>query len=358
MKFFRRLLGRRRRTPRSRNTSVTVDIPLLRWVGPVVTVVAMFIILGMVVGGQINLAALDDYGDGEDGSSQLAGLTPVRLDSGGPKSNEAIRIATLHVDRLGDGDGVSAESVTALVSMVSRFDIVALQGIQGSGAASIRSLVDVIRVSGGRYTASISEPIGRGNNLQSYALIWDESRMRIVPGAVGIVDDSRDRMMFEPMYASFETRVGFADGRRPFRFTLINAWAIDQSQGGPSDETSVLVDVFTSVRNYGYELAGEEDCILLGDLGATSDRLGALGQIPGVVSVVADGRNSQHILLDPNYTAEFTRQAGVLSASDLPEVSADALRSVSSQMPVWAELSVWEVPTMETGASSRTEVIR
>lgn len=380
------IFGRRKRSRRSRTTSVSANIPLIRWLGPVVTVAAALGLVGMAVAGKIDLSALDDYafgdstGDAEaaapDGTASLA-----RRPSLAEKSAETIRIATFNVQTYrAAGEATDSEAAT-IGEIVSQFDVVALQGLAGGDTSSLKRVVDWLRSAGGKYTATISDPVGPPGQTMSYAFLWDESRIQLAPAGASLVQDPADRMRFEPMFASFEARVGYTDGRNPFRFTLLTAFCPPKSPNNitgnvtgnvtgnlagnlAGNEVDVLADVFVSVRNFVWETTGEEDYVLLANLADTSNGLGRVGQLPGIVSVtspvqspvpVAAGSDN-HILMDPRFTAEFTGKTGEL---DLPRSTGDAANGATRrQLPTWAEFSVFEVPRFEQAIGSRTQLVR
>ena len=103
-----------------------------------------------------------------------------------------------------------------IAKVVSQFDVVAIQEVHGGDATPVQSLIDLMRASGRRYAATVSEPIGRTSQTESYAYVWDESRIQLVQQSAYVVQDTSDRMHREPMVASFETRVGSRDGRNQF----------------------------------------------------------------------------------------------------------------------------------------------
>ncbi|TWU48603.1 hypothetical protein Poly51_45040 [Rubripirellula tenax] len=338
------IFGSMRRRRRSRISSVSIDVPLVRWLGPIATVVTIVVLAGFLMSGRINLSSLDGIGSSDAlAADSKVDLTPVGFGDNG-KSNETIRVATIALEGFADATLVAPEQIRLLARILAQFDVVAVQGIDGGDATPIRDAVEKMTASGGDYGVNISKPVGRRGQFQSYAFVWDKSRIAAVPDSIGVVNDEADRMLFEPMYGSFETRIGFTDGRRPLRFTLINARAIPPSRDRPSGELAVLDDVFVSVRNFTYETQGDEDCIMVGDLGVGPGRLGELGMIPGVESIVNREGLRQHILLDPKFTAEFTGRSGTFDFAAQFGVSPEAAMLVTRQMPMWIELAADEAP--------------
>jgi endonuclease/exonuclease/phosphatase family metal-dependent hydrolase len=172
------------------------------------------------------------------------------------------------------------------------------------------------------------------------------------------------------MVASFRARVPAASGRRPFRFTMINVHT-DPDVVDPKrtdSEINVLADVFHRVREYEFGLHGEDDFILLGDLNVDTERLGALGQIPGVISVAGDvmtnvtrSQTYDHILIDRNITREYAERMGVIDFQQDLGLNEDQAKAISDHLPLWAEFSVYEAPPpMQQPAAetaSRTRLI-
>lgn len=358
---------RNRRQRKSRPTQVSVDVPLTRWFGPIATISGLLVLAGMIVTGKIDLSSLDKL-DGAN-VSVVAATGVLRAELASEKSNEAIRVASFHIDGFGRAwsaelPTIAPETVANLARVIAPFDVVAISGLNPNDTSPIGDMIDLLRAAGGNYAASISDPIGHNDQIQTYAFVWDENRIHMVPGSVGVVGDQAERMLWEPMYASFETRVRPNDGRRPFRFTLINSWtlpappqAYQDSASRAALEVNALDDVFISVRNYGYETAGEEDCVLMGDLGVGFAGLDELGRIPGVVSVSRRPQQVDHAMLDPNYTAEFTGRSGWTDFASELRLTPEQAALISSRRPFWVEFSVDEVVAVPA-AASRSRMIR
>lgn len=361
------LFGRRRRKPRKKN-SITRNIPFLRYLGPGTTLVAVVGLLSLVLTGRINLSAVDGWmASGDQTASESSGFEPVGLQSLGKKSSETIRIATFNIQAFGEKKSSDENVMKVIAQVISQFDVIAIQEVRGQDAAPIRRLVDLINRSGGRYTATVSEPIGRNTYQESYAFVWDENRIQMVPQSAYVVTDTADRMFREPMVASFQVRTGTADGRVPFRFTMINAHTSpsEVSASAASNEMDVLDDVFVSVRNFDYGQTGEEDFILLGDLNVDTGGLRELGQIPGMVTIAGDiktnttrSKTYDHILIDQVTTREFTGKFGVLDLQADFGLSEEQAIRVSDHLPVWAEFSAFEMPRFDPVASNTPRTIR
>ncbi|WP_442511384.1 endonuclease/exonuclease/phosphatase family protein [Novipirellula sp. SH528] len=351
-------------------------IPFVRWIGPSVSMTGIVAALFMVVTGRIDLASLDQWAGGDSVADAVneEPIQPITLNQLGARSPMTIRVATFNIEKFGDKKSTTrmtegVDVLGTLAQIVSQFDLVAIQEVMGSDNASIERLVNLINVSGGRYTASVSPRIGRNTYTESYAFVWDETRIQMVRDSAYVVQDNADRMHREPMVASFQALTTSLDGRKPFSFTLINAHT-DPDEITPnatSNEINVLDDVFVRVRQYEYDRMGEEDCILLGDLNVDANHLQELVMIPNVFSIggntITNTRHTKtydHILIDREMTREYTGRFGVIDLQrDLGFSDAQALL-ISDHMPLWAEFSAYEVPQGESVATRNesTQMIR
>ena len=351
-----------------RSGSIVSRIPLVRWIGPLVTLAGVLSAGYAVLTGRVDLASLD-FGTPPTGT---ATVRPVDLEQLGQKQPETIRVATFNIQVFGEKKSTDAEVMSQLAKIVARFDVVAIQEVRSGTALPVERLVDLINRSGGRFRASVSPPIGRTSQVESYAYVWDASRVMLTPESAYVVRDGQgdqDRMHREPWVASFQSRTVAADGRQPFTFTLINVHTDpdEVSDSAPNNELDVLDDVYVRVRRYEYRGRGEEDFILLGDLNVDQEGLGELGQVPHVRSIAGDVKTNtagtktyDHIVLDARMTREFTGRFGVVDfENDLGLDPAQAVR-VSDHLPLWAEFSAYEAPhpdplaTAAAGSESET----
>jgi len=366
------IFNRRRKRSRARRkrTSVVSNLPLIRWVGPSLTTIGLLVGAFFVLTGRIDLPALDRLSS-DDGSGSLV-IQPVNLEQLGPKSNDTIRIATFNIQAFDEKKSTSrdvngVDVLGMIAKVVSNFDLVAIQEVRGNDAMAVQRLIDLINASGGNYTATVSEPIGRTSQTKRYAFVWDRSRIMMVPDSAYVVQDPGDRMHREPMVASFQTRMVPTDGRMPFSFTLINVHTDpdEVTDAATSNEINVLDDVFVRVRQYEYESSGEDDFIMLGDLNVDSSGLGELLEIPNLITIAGDlptnTRRTQtydHILIDRNMTREFTGRFGVYDLMHELGLSEAQALLISDHLPVWAEFTAYEVPLGSAVAAADANPLR
>ena len=339
-------------------------IPLTRFIGPIITLVGIVFVLGLVVTGQVDLASIRLGRDSDEKPADTGGnpssIQPVSLPAPTGKSPQTMSLGTFRISNFDMAKAKDEGIMTVLANVISRFDLVAIQSVS-KDAAAIDALLKKLRSSGGQFESHVSPPVGRQNDMQCFAFIWDQARIRLDPGSVFVVQDPADRMQFEPLVGSFETRFGSTGGRSPFRFTLINAHANPNGvpTNSPSNEMNVLDDVFQSVRQYVFQKNAEEDVILVGDLGVGSGGLAELGRIPNLISVGGDcltdtlqTRTLDHILLDQTTTREYTGRFGLVDLQRQFGLTQQQAMMVSENLLLWAEFSVYEVPAFNGVASS------
>lgn len=344
---------------KSTHRPAKTHIPLTRYIGPLVSVAGLLFVLGMVVTGRVDLSAIHIGSGATAAASVASAIQPVSMPAATGKPSETMSLATFSIQGFDSAKAQDAGILSVLASVISRVDIVAIQGVS-KDAGGIAMLMEKLDASGGQFGSQVSPPVGRGDDMQCFAFIWDQSRIQLAADSAFVVQDPTDRMHFEPMVASFETRFGAVGGRSPFRFTLINAHANPShvSDASATNEMNVLDDVFQSVRQYGYQKNGEEDCILLGNLGVNTQGLDELGKIPNVVSLGGDcltdtlqTRTFDHILIDQTTTREYTGRFGLVDLQREFGITQEQALMVSDHLMLWAEFSVYEVPAHNGVAS-------
>jgi deoxyribonuclease-1-like protein len=381
---FKRNKPRRKRQSVLRNRSGVFS--LLRFAGPGVTVGGVLAFIGSVLTGNVDLSMFDPRGE-DPGIAQTTqsetfqSTTPTAFDTSAatritapspqaaPTPNgtyETIRVASFNIKMFGPSKAANPVVMNQIASIVSQFDVIGLQEVHGTSAESIKALVTLLRTGGAPFAASVSEKIGTKEYSESYAFLWNEKTIELIPGSDYVVSDPEDKLPREPMVASFRCRLNPTQKAVPFSFTLINSHT-SPSGVAPSaldNEMNVLDDVFLSVADYSYQNLLEDDCIILGDLNVDTKGLRELGMIPNLKTVtgkrLTNTRQTEtydHILVDKVYTAEFTGKAGVFNLQRELKLDLDAALEISDHFPVWAEFTKVE-SRPAVSVSSRTTVIR
>ncbi|MEO1616048.1 MAG: endonuclease/exonuclease/phosphatase family protein [Planctomycetota bacterium] len=351
--------------------------PLLRWLGPSATTAGLLYAVYLFFVGGLDFSSLDQWLPGSQ-SVTFEGEAITLTDE--PRPNDRIRIATFNIENFGETKAANRNDsdtgidvMGKIAEIVNKFDIVAIQELRGKDGVALQQLVSLLNASGGQYAAVISELIGNEHRKESYAFVWDRTRIEIIPDSSYVVQDPDGRMYREPMVASFQSRVDPADNKAPFRFTLINVHTspdlVDPEER--DSEINVLADVFHRVREYEFRVRGEDDFILLGDLNVPPEKLGLLSEIPGVVSVAGDIKTNvsrkkthDHILIDSNVTEEYAQRMGVVDFIDDLGLSLEQANRISDHLPLFAEFARYEIAppppplTAQQPGQARTRVLQ
>jgi len=274
-----------------------------------------------------------------------------------PQGKSTIRIATINLGPF-DPQKLSKEQVVGrLVRVIRRFDVVAVQDIRARDQGVLVEFLEKVNAEGRHYDFAAPPAVGRDPVEQYSAFLFDRATVEVDRSTVFPVEDPGGRFRREPLAASFLARgPGTTEA---FTFTLIN---VHTDPSGALEELDLLDDVFRAVRDDG---RGEDDVILLGDLGADDQHLGQLGELPniacaisGVSSTTRGTRLVDNVLFDRHATSEFTGRAGVDDLIREFDLSMREAVETSDHLPVWAEFSVYEGGQAGHVASDRQDSIR
>jgi hypothetical protein len=259
---------------------------------------------------------------------------------------ETIRIASFNIQAFGHAKLEKPQVMETLVSIVRRFDIVAIQEVRSKQQDVLPRFVELINAGDGtggvrQYDFVISGRLGRTSSQEQYAFIFDAQRIEVDRRYCYTVADPGDRLHREPFVAAFRARGPPAD--QAFTFTLIN---IHTDPDEVDQELNALDDVYRAVQ---YDGRGEDDVILLGDLNTHSGRLGELGRIPYLACAIAERKTNtlqdkqyDNILFHGEATSEFTGRSGVVNFKEEGGLTRQQALEVSDHLPIWAEFSVYE----------------
>jgi deoxyribonuclease-1-like protein len=251
-----------------------------------------------------------------------------------------IRIATFNVGSLDERKLNSRAVSDALVKVLPRYELIAVQGLRGPSRGAIVRLVEQLNAAGRPYDFA-AIPAGRDPNDEYSAFLFDQTALEIDRGTLHAVDTA-GRIRRPPLVAAFQVR-GLPAGEA-FTFTAIN---VHVSPDRSAEELDALADVFRAVRDY--KQGAEDDVILLGDIEADENHLGRLGDVPGIApavtgtpSTLRGTRRADNILFDRRATVEFTSSSGVLDLMRELDLSLETAQEITDHLPVWAEFSSYE----------------
>lgn len=350
----------------NRRSSRRSRLPITRFFGPILTVAAVVIGVGGLFSGQFDFSSLDPaetevvaVADYQTPPNAVGTVKPVsasveRMMAEAKRlpSDRKIRIATFNIKQFGPKKAADPKVIDSVARLVSRFDVVAIQEVHGADAEPIRALIEQLRSGGAVYAATVSEKIGNNERYkESYAFIWNQRTIQMVPGSDYIVADPGRRMAREPMACSFRCIVPIEDNAPPFSFTLINVHTSPSQVAASAtlNEMDVLDDVYHSIADYSARTLAEDDVMLLGDLNVDAEGLRELGQVPNLRTVggvqptnMLNNRTYDHLILNTVTTDEFTGRAGVVDVPSELGMSIEEAQKVSDHRPVWAEFSAFE----------------
>jgi deoxyribonuclease-1-like protein len=266
---------------------------------------------------------------------------PSSPDLQGSQSSEAVRIASLNLSTLGVDSLTNPAVMGILVDAIGRFEVVVIQELRSGDDTMVPTLVSMVNAHGARYSYLLDPRLGRQQTHLQDAFLFDTTRIEVDMRSISLVSDSRNWLERQPMMARF--RVRGVPPEHAFTFTLVSART---NPDAAERDLDALADVFVSVQRNG---SGEDDVVLLGGLNVSPPRMGSLGRlanataaITGVPTNTRQTHTSANILFDSAATVEYTGRAGVLPWMTEYGLSLEQALTVSEQLPVWAEFSVYE----------------
>lgn len=227
-----------------------------------------------------------------------------------------------------EADGTQA---AMLADICLDFDVIALQWAQPNN----QQLADLI--------AAITSfrPTFRyivDSRNDGYAILFDSETIELVGNHHYSINDPEQLFQHPPLVAWFQSRL--APPNEAFTFTLVNY----QTDDGRAEQEFQYVDsLFRAVREDG---RGEDDIILVGDLGLTSQSSGQsqprlMRMISSQTTTVLQNAQLDNILYQESATVEYHLSGVVDFMSRYNLRLADALK-VSDRNPVWSEFSIYE----------------
>jgi hypothetical protein len=258
-----------------------------------------------------------------------------------PEHRGTIRIATLQLGALDERKVVSPTAAGGLAQLARQFDLLAIQNVQARDQGVLMAFVEAINSTGRHYDFVTAPAVGREPVRQYSAFIFDRATIEVDRATVAVVVDPTHKFRRPPLVAAFRARG--PDPSEAFTFTLINVHT-DAQQA--AEELDALADVFRAVRDDG---RGEDDIILLGNLGTDERHLGRLGKVPHITPAVAAGsasvgglRLTDNLLFDRRATVEFTGRSGIVDLVREAGLSPRDAAELSDHPAVWAEFSIYE----------------
>jgi deoxyribonuclease-1-like protein len=258
-----------------------------------------------------------------------------------PSSGPSLRIAAFNIQKFGNAKADKPYVMHTLADIVQQFDIVAIQEITTKNEYLIPNFVKLINQSGRKYDYVIGRRLGNTKSKEQYAYLFDTRRVSIDHQSVYTVSDPDNLLHREPLVATFRARE--IDPDEAFTFTLV---ATHTDPDVVPQELDALAEVYRVVRR---SSRGEDDIILLGDFNADDRHLGRMGQLPGILPLIAgvwtntrQNKQYDNIVIHQPSTTEYAGRSGVFDVIRHYNLTQKQALQVSDHFPVWAEFSVYE----------------
>ena len=267
-----------------------------------------------------------------ENSSNLPPAAPLR---------PAIRIAAFNLDGLDEAKLANPVVSDAMVRVIPRFDVIAVQNVHAKNRSVLVRLIEQINATGRCYNFAVCPSLDRSPPEQYNAMLFDRTTVEVDLSTVRSVEDPAGRFRTKPLVGLF--RVRGPPPNEAFTFTLVNV-LIDPARA--TEERDLLADVFRAVRDGGQN---EDDVIMLGSLEADPEHLGRIARVPDIMTVIngipTTTRGTQlvdNILFNRRMTVEFTGRSSVLDLIRELDLKPEVALEVSEHLPVWAEFSSFE----------------
>jgi len=230
-----------------------------------------------------------------------------------------------------------------VLRILSQFDLIALQQTPAIEHDAIPMLVDALNGNApdGRYDYVLGEPDGPAHAQERLAFIFDTQRVRVDRSQTYAVADPAQQMTYDPLVAWFQA--GEPEVDQAWTFSFVNV-RVELTQA--PQEVALLPAILKAIR---YDGRGEDDVVMAGLLQADDAYLlpGIFSNDvrPAIRSTTTDllGRyQTSNLLVDFDPTNEFLGRGGVLDFLRIYNLSLDEAKEISTQLPIFAEFSVYE----------------
>jgi len=253
------------------------------------------------------------------------------------KLDNTVKIASFNIENYSTGKAEKRQVLNTLASILTNFDVTAVQEIRDQTDDSISKLVGKMNSIGNQdeYAYLISPQVGTDSRKERYAFIYRKSKVRHA-GNDYLYEDKGDVFAREPYIA------GFRAGN--FDFTLVNIHV------DPDEAWIEILYLERVARVVDKATKEDNDVVVIGDLNADGSyfserhKRGFRGKeflwcIPDDfdTSLGKESKTLDRIVAFQSSTAEdFTGKAGVFRFDEMYKMSIKEAESISDHYPVWA----------------------
>jgi deoxyribonuclease-1-like protein len=251
-----------------------------------------------------------------------------------------LRIASFNLGGFGPSKLAKPHVLELLVGILRQYDVVALQQVQSTRDDILPLIVERLNQSGRSYDYLVGPRVGRADQREQFAFVFDTSRLETDRFQLYTVDDPEEIMTYDPLVAWFRCKGVASD--HAFTFSLVN---VHIDPGMAHAEQALLPNLIEAIEGDGRE---EDDWILLGDFAGGSSTLTMLHNsairfaLQDIPTDVAGECMLDAILFSARGTTEFTGRSGAFDFLRKYNLSLESALEVSSHMPIWAEFSTIE----------------
>ncbi len=251
-----------------------------------------------------------------------------------------IRIATFNLHLFGQHKAENPFVIETVAKILRQYDIVALQEICTKQQDLLPLLIERINQSDRRFDYVIGPRVGRTDNKEQFAFIFDTTTLETDRTQLYTVDDPEDLLAREPLVGWF--RCKGMPIETAFTFTLVN---VHLDAEVSDQEIRILPELVRSIQIDGRQ---EDDILLVGDFGASDRRLqflrsnGMIFALEGVPTTSHGNAMLDNIVMPAKATDEFNGRAGVFDFLRQYNLSIEQAHQVSDHIPVWSEFTPFE----------------
>jgi deoxyribonuclease-1-like protein len=256
-------------------------------------------------------------------------------------AKSAIRIASINFGPL-DAARLARPGVSGqMVQLLRDYDVIALQDIRGRDQATLVKLLELLNAGGRRFDSVVPEQVGR-DPIETYmAFVFDADTIQVDRRTIATVDNRAQQFRHPPLTALFCAKA--APQKEAFTFLLINVHTPSDRVGR---EVPLLAQVFRTVRD---GPQGEDDVIMLGEIGVGDADLQELGRIAnmtcaieGKSTLTRSARTVDNILFDRRATTEYMHRSDVVDVMRQFNLTLNEAANLTEHLPIWAEFHVRE----------------
>jgi endonuclease/exonuclease/phosphatase family metal-dependent hydrolase len=257
-----------------------------------------------------------------------------------PLQAKPIRIASFNLHLFGQHKAENPFVIETVAKILRQYDVIALQEICTKQQDLLPLLIERINQSDRQFDYVIGPRVGRTDNKEQFAFVFDTSTLETDRTQLYSVDDPEDLLAREPLVGWFRSKA--VSAQTAFTFTLVN---VHLDSDLTDKELRVLPELVRSIQVDGRK---EDDIMIIGDLGASDSRMqfvrsaGMIFALEGVPTTSHGNAMLDNIIMPIKATDEYNGRSGIFDFLRQYNLSIEQAHQVSDHVPVWAEFTAYE----------------